>query len=99
MPEIFYIFQVRVEKTHQLYNGVCIALSFFFILKRHQVLDHLLDMTPILTHDQVVSRRVVFHVYMLFYPKLQEKSHIPQCWYPGNMAFLPAGREGELGNQ
>ena len=89
MPEVFHIFQVGVEKPHQLYDGMCITLSFFFILQRHQVFDHLLDMTPVFTHNKVISRRIVFHVFHVFYfVKTTRKTADSQwvnlhilCWY------------------
>ena len=63
MPEVFDVLQVRIEEAHQLYDCVRVALSFFFILQRDEVFDHLLDMTTVFTHDEVISCRVVFHVF------------------------------------
>src|ERR1700735_3737810 len=69
MTKIFYVLEVRIEKSHQLDNGLRITLAFFGVVEAHQVFDHLLDMPAVLPHDEIVPRCVVFHShdYCFFY--------------------------------
>src|SRR5450631_1606454 len=78
MPEILYVFQVGIEKSHQFDHSICVALAFITILECQQILDHLLDMPPILTHDQVIARGIVFHILSKSHilTKLQEKGYV-----------------------
>src|ERR1700743_280038 len=62
MTEIFHIFKVRVEKAHELDNGIGVALALFLVFEGQQVFDHFLDMPTILTHHQMVSRGIIFHI-------------------------------------
>jgi len=62
MTEIFYILQVGIEKAHQLDNGIRIALTLVLVFQTQQIFDHFLDVPPVLTHDQMVSRGIILHV-------------------------------------
>lgn len=62
MPEIFHVFEVRVQKAHQLNHGVGISLSCLPIFNGKQVFNHLLNMAAIFTHHQEIPRRVILHV-------------------------------------
>lgn len=65
MPEILYVFEVRVEETHKLYKGCSIPLPPFIVLNGHQVVNHLLYVTAILPHDHMRSDCIIFHIYSL----------------------------------
>ncbi len=71
MSEIFNILKMWIEKPHQLDHCVRIPLPLFLILKGQQVLDHLLDVTPVFTHHQMVPRGIVFHT---IYIHIKDKS-------------------------
>ena len=62
VTEIFHVFQVRVQETHQLNNRIGIALALLAVLNSEQVFHHFLNMPAIFLHDQVVPGRIVFHV-------------------------------------
>src|SRR5215203_447859 len=61
MPEILYIFEVRIQEAHQFNHSIGIPLADFLVLKRQQVLNHFLNMPSVFTHYQVVPGSVIFH--------------------------------------
>ena len=65
MTKILYVLQMWIQKPHQLNNGMRVPLPFLLILQAQQVLDHLLNMSPIFTHYQVIPRGIIFHTLVL----------------------------------
>ena len=61
MTKVLNVFQVRVQKAHQLYHCISIPLARFSILEGQQVFDHFLNMSAVFAHRQMVSGRVIFH--------------------------------------
>ena len=61
MAEIFYILQMRIKNTHQLYYGKGIALALFRIFDRLYVFDHFLNMPSVLLYYKVITRRIILH--------------------------------------
>jgi hypothetical protein len=62
VPEIFHVLQMGIKESHQFNHRIRIALADLLVLKRQQVLNHLLNMSPIFSHDEMISCCVVFHV-------------------------------------
>ena len=62
MPEVFHILQMRVQKTHELNHGLGLLLAVVAVFNGQQVFHHLLYMTAIFLHAQVISSGIIFHV-------------------------------------
>ena len=56
MPEILYIFKVRIEKPHQFNHTHRLRLPYIVIFYRYNMVNHLLNMSAIFPHDQLISQ-------------------------------------------
>src|SRR5450755_5176266 len=67
MAEVLHIFQVWIQKSHQLNYNRRVSFTHFKIFNGKQVFNHPLDMAAIFTHNQMITRSIVFH-YVVFMP-------------------------------
>jgi hypothetical protein len=61
MTKVFDVFQVRIQKTHQLNHSIGICLPAVTVFDGQEVLHHFLYMAAILPHGQIISSCVVLH--------------------------------------
>jgi hypothetical protein len=52
---------MRIQRTHQLYDGHRVTLAFHIVLNGKQKFHHFLDIPAVLFHYQVITRGIVFH--------------------------------------
>ena len=60
--KIIQISQLRVERTHNSYNGLNLLIPLLFVRNAHNIINHLLHVPTIFRHKKFVSLSVIIHI-------------------------------------
>ena len=60
--KIIQISQLRVERTHNSYNGLNLLIPLLLVRNAHNIINHLLHVPTIFRHKKFVSLSVIIHI-------------------------------------